>query len=493
MTIGMLQFVSMLLLFGRTKMVAVALGPAAVGAMSVIDKLTALVVQALSLSLPFAALRFLPAALRVEPAAQGRLYRQMLFVGLALILPATVVGAGLSAFAPQLWGAELSTRQTAVLLAFAGLPVIALAPFLTNAYAGVMDHGGSMRFTILHSAVLFLGGVAAAAGFGLAGYYGVYAALGAVLVAVAAARVARRTPVEGSRLRWRDLLRLPRPIWRFSAALMALTVAAPYAALYIQYTSLHLFGAAAAGVLQAAIGISLTVRTLLGAAHAVFLTPQVNRQGEPADRMAWANDFQRVTALLFVVVLPPLLLFSDLALRLLYSSAFTSASTFVALFVAAEVLTMLSGTYQSLIIAGDRMLFHVLQNLIAQGLMVATAALLLPRLGLAGAGVAALSAPIFLYASTLIFLRRAYGVRVSPQAARMVVLTAGILVLCGGLGARYPGLELGLLFGKLLGCAGVWIAALAVMPGEDRHRLRIGLAGVARRLASAKARPGRAV
>src|SRR6185295_10896034 len=110
------------------------------------------------------------------------------------------------------------------------------------------------------------------------------------------------------------------------------------------------------------------------------------------------------TALLFVLVLPPLLLFADLALRALYSSQFVSASSFVALFIAAEVLTLLSGTYQALIIAADRMVFHVLQNLAAQALLVATVTIALPRLGLAGAGLAALTAPVFLYATTVIFL-----------------------------------------------------------------------------------------
>ena len=140
--------------------------------------------------------------------------------------------------------------------------------------------------------------------------------------------------------------------------------------------------------------------------------------------MAWANEFQRVTALLFVVALPPLLLFADIALRVLYSSRFLGASSFVGLFVAAEVVTLLSGTYQSLIIAGDRMLFHVIQNLAAQALLVATVATAMPRVGLAGAGLATLAAPLFLYATTLIFLRRAYDVRVSRDAAWMARIIA---------------------------------------------------------------------
>jgi O-antigen/teichoic acid export membrane protein len=476
LTIGVLQFLSMCLLFGRTKIVALLLGPEAVGTMSVVDRLTALVSQTLSLSLPFAALRFLPAALRESHAVRNILYRQMLSVSLALILPATAICVGLSVLRPGFWGADLAPYRLTVLVAFCGLPVIGLVPFLTNAYAGGLNHGRSMWFTIAHSGSLFLGAIVAAFGPGLVGYYGTYAFIGVILVTIAARQLAWSEPHhEHPRLSLRDRFRLPMPVWRFAAALLALTFAAPYGTLYMQYTSLHLYGAAASGILQSAVGISLTVRTLLGTAHAIFLTPQVNRQGDPAARMAWANEFQRVTALLFVLALPPLLLFADIALRVLYSSQFLSASSFVALFVAAEVVTLLSGTYQALIIAGDRMLFHVVQNLAAQALLVATVAVAMPRIGLAGAGLAALAAPLFLYATTLIFLRRLYDVRVSREAAWMAMLASAILVVCGAIGVRYQGLSALVLGAKLVACVATWAVAYILMPADDRTRLLDGL------------------
>jgi O-antigen/teichoic acid export membrane protein len=396
----------------------------------------------------------------------------MLSVSLALIVPATAICVGISWLRPALWGADLAPYRPIVLAAFCGLPVVGLVPFLTNAYAGGLKHHRSMWFTIAHSGSLFLGAIVGAFGPGLIGYYGTYAVIGLVLVAAAARQLAWGEPHrEHPRLPLRDRFRLPAPVWRFAAALLALTFAAPYGTLYMQYTSLHLYGAAASGILQSAVGISLTVRTLLGTAHAIFLTPQVNRQGDPAARMAWANEFQRVTALLFVVALPPLLLFADIALRVLYSSRFLGASSFVGLFVAAEVVTLLSGTYQSLIIAGDRMLFHVIQNLAAQALLVATVATAMPRVGLAGAGLAALAAPLFLYATTLIFLRRAYDVRVSREAAWMAALALTVLVVCGAIGATFPGLSALRLGAKIAGCGAIWAVAYAAMPPDDRARL----------------------
>jgi O-antigen/teichoic acid export membrane protein len=190
--------------------------------------------------------------------------------------------------------------------------------------------------------------------------------------------------------------------------------------------------------------------------------------------MAWANDFQRATVLLFIIALPPLLLFPDVALRVMYSGKFVGAAAFVALFIATEVFTLLSGTYQALIIAGDRMLFHVIQNLTAQALLIGVAAFAIPRLGLAGAGVAALTAPLFLYATTLLFLRRRYDIHVSGEARLMALVTAGIVVIGGSIGSGYPGLSAGLLVMKAAACGLIWLGAYLIIPAPDRSRLRDG-------------------
>jgi O-antigen/teichoic acid export membrane protein len=321
------------------------------------------------------------------------------------------------------------------------------------------------------------------------GFYAIYAILGALLVLVSATRLTTPGIRREDRhpLHLRKALRLPPEIWRFGAWLLPLAFLAPYAGWFVKYDTLKLYGVDAAGILQGAIGISLSVRALLGAAHPVFLTPNVNRQEDPRSRMLWADEFQRATGLLFALALPPLLLFSDVALRVLYAPAFLSGSAFVALFVAAEVITMLSGTYQALIIAGDSMAFHVAQNLTAQLLLAGTAFVALPRIGLAGAGLAALSAPVFLFASTLLFLRRKHGIQPSTAAARAPLLAIGILLVAGTVGSAYPGLSLGLLSAKAALCAAIWVASLAVIPAEDRARLRRGLALVADRRAAMRA------
>jgi O-antigen/teichoic acid export membrane protein len=217
------------------------------------------------------------------------------------------------------------------------------------------------------------------------------------------------------------------------------------------------------------------VRTLLGASHAIFLTPNVNRQADSAERMAWANEFQRHTVLIFIATLPPVLLFSDVELAVLYAPPFIAAAPFVALFVAAEVITMLSGSYQSLILADNRLRFHVAQNITAQILIAGIAALAIPRLALAGAGLAVLAAPLFMFGSTIWYLRRQFGVRPSPEAAHMCWIVLVILLICGAIGSLFPGMTAVTLAAKAIACIAVWLVALVAMPAEDRGRVRIAL------------------
>jgi len=287
------------------------------------------------------------------------------------------------------------------------------------------------------------------------------------------------------------MFNLPREVWRFAIWLFPLTFAAPYAAWFIQYSVLSLYGAGRAGILQGAIGISLSVRTLLGAAHSIFLTPNVNRQANSVERMAWANEFQRHTVVIFIAALPPILLFSDIELAVLYAPAFIAAVPFVALFVATEVITMLSGSYQSLILADNRVRFHVAQNVAAQVLLAAIAAVAIPRLGLTGAGLATLAAPIFMFGSTLWYLRRQLVVRPSAEAAHMCWLTVGILLVCGSVGSLFPGIVLDRLAIRAAVCIAVWLAAYLVMPAEDRGRVRRTLIGARARGVALLSRRGR--
>lgn len=469
LTIGAVQLLTMLVLLARTKTLAVVLGPELVGVMAVVEKLVALVAQSACLSLPFAAVRFLPARWTEGPAEYRELFTRMRNVLLLTAALVTIVATAVASGAPAAAGAALLPYREVVLAAALGIPVAVLLPFMQNAIAGRMQQYRS-------STVGFLQAVAAAAAIvgvfagGLAGYYVAYAVLGLVVVGIASRLATAGTPPPASP----GALALPPSIWRFAGALFALAVLAPYAALYAHYRVLDEHGAQAAGWMQAAIGISLAVRAVLGSSHAIFLTPNVNRGGSRPDRMAWANAFQGTLCLVAGVLVPPLLLAPELVVHVLYSAQFEPGAGFVMLFVLVEVLGMLSGTYQVLIVAFDHLRFHVASNLAAQGAVVALAFALVGPLGILGAALAALAAPVLLFAATLAFLHRAHGLAMPRALAARLGWLLAALIASGIIGVAMPGWSAGALAMKLATYAAILAGFIPLLDAHERSRFRQG-------------------
>jgi antigen flippase len=480
LTIGGVQVITMLVLLVRTKTIAVMLGPEYLGVMAVIDKLLAVIAQTVSLSLPFAAVRFLPERWAAGPAEFRDLFTRMRNVLLALILAATAVALLVTLFRPAAWGEALMPYRAALTAAIFGLPAIGFIPFLQNAFAGRLQQNRSMMVGLAHALVL----TAAAAGIwwlGILGYYAVYAVLALVLVVVVARLAAGGAGGGGATAepvpRARAGLGLPGAIWRFSGTLLALSFLAPYAALFVHYLLLRDHGAQTAGWMQAAIGIGFAVRAVLGSAHAVFLTPNVNRGGSPEDRMTWANQFQTTFCLIAGLCVPLLLLFPDLVIELLYSSAFSPGAAFAMVFVLTEVVGLLGGTYQSLVVALDHLRFHVVNNGIALLLVVVAAYYWVGPFGILGAGLAGLVAPTCLYVSTMIFLHRAHGLRMP----RHVALRSGWLLLAligaGLVGALFREMTWEFLLYKIATFAVIAGGFASLLTGHERRRMRETLVG----------------
>jgi PST family polysaccharide transporter len=435
-TIGVVQVLAMAVLLARTKLLAVILGPELVGVLAVVDKLVAVLVQAVSLSLPFAALRFLPGLWESDrPEFFSRL-RAMSWTLAALSLAAAVCGVAVTMMNPAIWGEELRPYRLVLVLAFLAVPVQALVPFIQNGLAAGFAPHRSMLFYLAHAVVFTVTAAAGAWWTGLSGIYGLYAVAGTILVGVFLTRL-NTPPDPNIRPAPARAFRLPSEIWRFGFALLSLTFLAPYAALYVHYRVLSQLGAETSGWMQAAMGLSLSARAVLGAAHPIFLTPNVNRGGTPEARMEWAVGYQQTLCFIIGLSLPPLLLFPDLAVRVLYSSAFLPGAPFVFAFVLGEIVLLLSGTYGSLVLALDRVGFHVVENVIAQVMMVVVGWAFIPRWGIGGAAAAALASAVFLYLSNTIFLRWSFGLRAPRRTAFLAIyLTAGLTV--AGLLGRQP-------------------------------------------------------
>jgi len=253
---------------------------------------------------------------------------------------------------------------------------------------------------------------------------------------------------------------------------MLLTFAAPFAALVVHYSILSDRGPAVAGWMQAAIGISLAVRGVLGAANGVFLTPNVNRGGSPADSMAWANVYGRTIVLLAAALVPPLLLFADVAVQVLYAPTFLPGARFVALFVSVEVLGLFVGVYSSLPIAFDHMRFHLVYSAIGQTLMVVAAVLLIPTMGITGAGLAMLVPFVVTFFAVGGFLYRVYGLTAPIRTVVLLLLTMFWIGGAGWIGLALADLTLQNIGLKVAAYTASIPVLYALLTSDERSRLR---------------------
>lgn len=460
LALGGLQLLVMLVLLARTKGLALLLGPELLGVMGAVDRLVAVFAQTASLSLPLAALRFLPSRWRQGPAAYAALFRSMRAALLPAVLAATGAGLAVAVLAPAWLGAELAGHRFVVALAFLTAPAVVLVPFLQHAMAARFLHRRSMLFALGHAVVLAATALAGAAWSGLAGLYLLYAVAG-FAVALGPLLSLGRVPPAGDASAGHTASGLPGDVWRYALVLLGLSFATPFAALYVYQAVLGGLGAEAAGWMQAAMGIAIAARALLGVAHRTVLWPALNEGGTPEDRMRAAHTFQRAQCLLVGLLVPPLLLFPDVAVRLLYAEAFVPAGRWVALFVLVEVATLLAGALQALVLALDHLAFQVAQSTVAQLCVLAGAVWLVPRAGIAGAALATLAAPVVSYVAAALFLRWRHGLRTPLRLYGLGLVVLVGLGLTGWVGVTSEGIA-GPTWGLKLAAGALAMAATAV-------------------------------
>jgi O-antigen/teichoic acid export membrane protein len=492
LTLGAIQVAVMAVQLVKTKALALLLGPDLVGIMAVVDRLIAVAAQTFTLSLPFAAAVYLPALwVRDRSGFLSLLARMRNTLAGATVL-AGVGGAVVTLVRPGAWGEGLEPYRWVVFFGFLGLPALAFAPFLQNVLAGRLQERSALGFTLINAAVVTVSAVGGVLGWGLAGYYGVFAVAGTALVALAMRHIWRSSttasPVEEghSHAAAGQVMRdfsggkwLPPIVWRFSLLLLALTFVMPFAALFVHYSVLVGLSPTAAGWMASAVGISLAVRGVLGAANSVFLTPNVNRGGSPERSLAWANAYGRTMILMATLLTPPLLLWPDVVVRVLYSSAFLPASDYVAVFVIAEIIGLTVAVYSALPVAFDHVGFHVMYNAAGQVLMVVAASWLIPTYGILGAGLATIIPHVIGFVAVGTYLALWRRLPVPTPNLGLAALMLAALVTAGALGLAYREYSLVTLALKAASYLGIVLVVFSRLTGSERGRLSSARAALA--------------
>lgn len=470
--IVLLQLVVMLAGVIRGKALAVWLGPAGFGIAATIDQLVLTLAQIVQLSAPFTAMKFLSLAHSrgAQPFADTYRTFYRAYLPYALAVSAVLV-ATLPWWLPRATP-ELAPHATTALVAMLALPGTMVQAFLASGLAARQASTRSIGLSAV-SAVLVAVAAAMGATQGLSGVY--LASVPTLSIVAIAAAVALRPsgPSSGSSPAGGHMLAL----WRSdpgirAMALMGLAALTVYGALLfgIRYVTLSQSGARAAGLVQAAIAIAISLGAVVAPVSSTWLAPYLNRAVAPAEKVAATHAFVgRLTVALAaggvaVTLLP------EFVLGLLFSREFHDAAPLVLWFVLWQLLLQPAQVYQFLLLGLDDIVVGTSTIIAGHVVSIVTALLLVGRFGEVGVGMGVVAGGVAGAAGALWRVRAHHGFAV-PAAVVWRWAWCCALVVASALVWRTTQTMTPRAFAGLGLAAGLWVG----LATSDRQTL-VGLA-----------------
>jgi len=211
----------------------------------------------------------------------------------------------------------------------------------------------------------------------------------------------------------------------------------PLAWLIARHSVLDRYGEVEAGWLQAVIALTVGFGTVLRPVNTQLLLPIVSGPGDTNRKFRDTVGVQRRLTVILALLAMPLVLFPQWILALLYSSAFTVASPYVHLFIVAEVIQILGGTYQVLILGMDDRRAWALPYFLGYACLGVMSWGLGREYGVLGVAVAAITSSLLIFGLALWRLRSRHGFRLPPGLLGLMIVTLGGILGVGMACARY--------------------------------------------------------
>jgi O-antigen/teichoic acid export membrane protein len=422
----------------RGKVLAVALGAAGVGVVSLIDQVVVFLAQLAACSLPVAGVKFLSAADSESREEFERDYSVLFWSLLFLSLAGTALAIVILFERPELLGQELARYREPALLGLLSIPAVNLTVLLTNTLAATRRIRASGLYSLANAGVLALFCTIGIAAGGIRGLY--------------LANLASTLTIAGGGLAylWRKLrVRLHRSaallgernrgarIARFSATMYATSFSSPLSDLLVRTAVLHAGGLATTGLFQAASGLGLILRTVLRPSFSLFLTPLLNRRGEAAEKVEAASAFLRSLMALMGLGALPLVLFPEWWLRILYSGKFEGAAPAVYLYVTGVAAQTVGSVFVALLLGLDDTAGFVKATLLSDLATAVFAWRLAPLWGVPGVGVAFILDGVSTLALAAWWLWSHHRVRIDRAIGWLPPALLSIVCACGWLAPRW--------------------------------------------------------
>ena len=417
----------------RTKILALLLGPEGLGIVGIIDQAVSFLTHFGSLSFPFAALTFLSRRRGEGMAAFSRLYAALLKAMLAVSLIALVAVVSVALWRTEWIAEELIPYRLPLVLGLLPAPALAAAALLRSAFASLERHREATLSTFFSAAGLV---VTSYIGVTLGGLTGLY--VGNLIVAVVViplmTRYLRRSGVDASGF-WgadvRPVLAEESKLVEFCATVHLLSLAAPLAYLLARVSVLSHHGATEAGLLYAAYGLALAMRTVLTQANTFYLFPILNQPTDKDVRGETVAGYLRVLMVILIFGALAVVLFPGLAIELLYSARFVGAAAFLVAFIIGEALLLVSSVYTALLIGLDDIRGHAVISVVGHVILAIVVLLAVPTLGALGVAIAFIAGNGVMLASLAARLSLRHGVTSVTRSLPAVFLGTALL---GGAG-----------------------------------------------------------
>lgn len=469
-SIAVLQALTILVGLLRAKGLALLLGPAGFGVASTIDQVVVTLVTLGGLAVPFTAMKFMSRAHSEGTVVFQRIgsgFLRLLFVlGLVTVLAASLV----IAVKPDLFGADLVAWHSVVQVAVLGVPSALLLILFVNVMAAAQRPAAAAGANLVGVVGLAVAAVAGAAWRGLAGLYLLSVVTALATTTFGLVYLGRRLGIRlgATGVGVRAELRERPEIVGYSACFYAMMGASSIALLVVRTAVLSRLGAVAAGQLQAAFSIALTVGAVLMPISNLYLAPLVNRVASSEEKLGTANDFaSRMTVLLMLGAFP-VVLFPGLLLRLLFSPAFISAAAVIWLFVLWQCVFQLVYVYQQLLVGLDEVVFAAVVSVAGFATTLVLVGPLVNSLGLGGVAVALTSGSVVTGIGLLARLRWRYHGGVSSRVVFRFVGVSGMIVATGRLFAGQAESGTGAIATRLGFAAGLLVLTWLVLEPQER-------------------------
>ena len=470
--IGALQVVGALAYVARAKIGALVLGPGGVGLVSIIDQFVLLMLQLFAFAIPFTTVKVLSKthseSIESFKAAYAGLLRLLLILGSI----GAAVGIAVIFLRPNWVSASLTNHTALVAIGLLALPAMILHAFFRNVPAAAMQPVTAAVWDAITAASMSSAVVLGILLAGVPGYF-VGALIGCVAVSVAYySYLARRFNVSivSTPSSIRSLLKANPAFLELSVATYIGSFVTPLALLVVRTTVLNNLGVATAGILQAAIGISLGINLVLNPLNGLLLTPLVNRKIADGSKIQETQRFQKKLVLAIAIVALPPILFPDLMVLALYSSHFVEAANTLYWFILAQAMMQVQGIATALMIGLDRLKAYAAVMVLGAGVNAALAVVLVPQLGLLGAGIAAFTSASILALGSFGYLRVRDGFRIGPTVGLCMLLLFIGLGLAGAFVGTRPSFEIESLLVKSIVCVALLALIVPLSLGRNERR-----------------------